>query len=167
MRTPRCLCGKGDPDKSHLANCYFCTTCNRWATNKTRHDEYCLNSVRGTRENPEKLFCPYCHDTFSVSAYPKHLRRKHPEQPFVKGEYWRAEFDDPDYVHEWVSAGQSQALEEASRSAAAGPQAEASSPTSTPSGTPASAALSQPKAGSSGVKKEKKLSLSLKKVILF
>ena len=165
MRTPRCLCGKGDPQPSHLANCYFCPTCSRWATNRTRHDEYCLSSVRGTRENPEKLFCPYCHDTFSVSAYPKHLRRKHPEKPFVKGKYWTPEFDDPEYVPEWVSAGQSQALEDAGRSAAAGPQASDATPTGTPAST-APAAQSPAKAGTSGVKKAKK-KLSLQKVILF
>jgi hypothetical protein len=40
------------------------------------------------------LFCIYCQDTFVVTAYNRHVKRRHANMPYVRGEFWRPEFDD-------------------------------------------------------------------------
>jgi hypothetical protein len=95
MSMRRCVCGEPNPTAGHLSHCFFCPRCNRWTSTRATHDTYCGKSKKGDREDPNKLFCIYCRDTFVVTAYHRHVRSRHANMPFVNGEFWRPEFDDP------------------------------------------------------------------------
>ena len=155
----RCICGEPNPTAGHLSHCFLCPRCNRWTITRAIHDTYCGKSKKGDREDPNKLFCIYCRDTFLVTAYDRHVRRRHANMPFVRGEFWRPEFDDtnnPTYTPVRGSSAESRSV--------AGPSF-SGRPVAGTSGvklstSKASAAASAPPRslpGTSGVKAEKKV----------